>query len=111
MKVFLDEGEIKIDDRCLGVGCFVATRYLKVSLTKNMAKWLEGSFTKICVSVNSEEELLQIYESASEQNIPCALITDNGQTEFDGVPTNTCCAIGPDDSEKIDKITGGLKLL
>lgn len=34
-----------------------------------------------------------------------------GKTEFHGVPTRTCLAIGPDDSEKIDAITGQLQLL
>lgn len=38
------------------------------------------------------------------------LITDSGLTEFGGVPTKTVCAIGPDYDEKIDKITGHLKL-
>lgn len=28
-----------------------------------------------------------------------------------GVPTVTCCAIGPDMAERLDPITGGLKLL
>jgi PTH2 family peptidyl-tRNA hydrolase len=39
------------------------------------------------------------------------LIIDSGKTEFGGVPTKTCLAIGPDYSEKIDKVTGNLKLL
>jgi len=73
--------------------------------------WITGSFTKICVSVDSEDELMSIYNNAKENEILCALITDNGFTEFHGVPTITCCAIGPDESEKIDKITGHLKLL
>jgi len=74
--------------------------------------WLENSFTKICVSVDSEEELLAIYDKCnSEKRVPCSLITDNGTTEFDGVPTITCCAIGPWVSEEIDQYTSGLKLL
>ena len=78
--------------------------------------WLNGKFTKICVSVNSEEELLEIKNKldnfASEGTIiPYALITDAGLTEFHGVPTNTCIGIGPYVSEEIDKITGNLPLL
>ena len=76
-----------------------------------LAKWLDGIFTKICVSVDSEEELLKVYNEAKEKGIICALITDAGATEFNGVPTNTCCAIGPGYSDIIDQITGGLKLL
>lgn len=37
-------------------------------------------------------------------------ITDVGRTEFNGVPTITALAIGPNKSEDIDKITGHLKL-
>jgi len=74
--------------------------------------WLENSFTKICVSVDSEDELLHIYNRCKvDRRIPCALITDNGTTEFDGVPTITCCAIGPWVSEEVDVYTSRLKLL
>lgn len=74
-------------------------------------KWLEGDFTKICVSVDSEEELLQVYQNAQDTGLIVALITDSGLTEFDGVPTNTCIAIGPAWKESLDPITGHLKLL
>ena len=73
--------------------------------------WLEGLFAKICVSVNSETELLDVYEKALNLGIPCSLILDSGLTEFNGVPTLTCCAIGPWWREEIDVITGGLQLL
>jgi len=74
-------------------------------------RWLSGLFTKIVVYVNSEEELLDIYNKTKDQKMLCSLIEDVGNTEFHGVPTKTCCAIGPDESEKIDKITGNLPLL
>ena len=76
-----------------------------------LADWVNGIFTKICVSVDSEEELLQVYNRALEQKIPCALIKDVGLTEFSGVETYTSCAIGPDHAEIVDSITGHLKLL
>ena len=78
---------------------------------KDLYEWLTGLFAKICVSVDSEAELLAIYAQAEEAHLPCALITDAGLTEFHGIPTVTCCAIGPAESEEIDKITGHLKLL
>ena len=82
-----------------------------ITLTDEMNEWLSGSFTKICVSVDSEQELLDVYQKALDAGIVCALITDAGLTEFNGVPTKTVVAIGPDESEKINKITGSLKLL
>jgi len=39
------------------------------------------------------------------------VIVDSGLTEFHGVKTKTCLAIGPNKKEDIDKITGSLKLL
>lgn len=73
--------------------------------------WLNGTFTKIALRVNSEDELLDIYDKARFMKIPCSLITDSGKTEFDGVPTNTAVALGPDVASKIDKLTSHLKLL
>lgn len=72
--------------------------------------WLTGSFTKIVVSVNSIEELLELEAKCKEAELLHALITDNGKTEFK-IPTITCLAVGPDFSERVDKITGGLNLL
>jgi len=74
-------------------------------------KWLNSPFTKIVVSVDSEEELLDIKKKAEDAGILCALVTDAGRTEFHGEATNTVVAVGPEESEKIDKITGHLKLL
>jgi PTH2 family peptidyl-tRNA hydrolase len=73
--------------------------------------WLEGTFTKVCVSVDSEEDLIGKHAAARLLGMPCALITDSGLTEFNGVPTKTCCAIGPWWSDEIDQITSELKLL
>lgn len=73
-------------------------------------KWLNGLFTKICVYVEDEAELLEVYEKAKAAGLPCKLITDAGNTEFHGVPTNTCVGIGPYWSEDIDEITGDLNL-
>lgn len=76
-----------------------------------LLEWLEGSFSKICVYVESEEELESLYQQAKDAGMLCSLIIDNGATEFHGVKTKTVCAIGPDYADKIDKITGHLKLL
>ncbi len=58
------------------------------------SEWLEGPMGKICVRVESEAELLQIIEDAREAGLTVHAVTDSGRTEFGGVPTLTCCAIG-----------------
>jgi len=73
--------------------------------------WLTGAFTKVCVRAESEEELHEIYNKAKEKGLRVHIILDSGRTEFGGVPTYTCLAIGPNYSSKIDEVTGHLKLL
>ena len=73
--------------------------------------WLNGRFAKIVVSVDSEEELFAIHEKAKNAGLVCSLIRDSGFTEFNGVPTYTAVAVGPSLAEKVDEITGQLKLL
>ena len=77
----------------------------------SLKDWINGIFTKVCVSVDSEEELIGIYETAKSMGIPCSMIVDAGLTEFGGVPTKTAVAIGPDWEDKINEVTGHLKLL
>lgn len=74
-------------------------------------EWLTHGMTKICVRVDSEAELLEIAQKARDTGLTVHVITDAGHTEFAGVPTKTCLAIGPDEEEKIDAVTGNLKLL
>lgn len=78
---------------------------------ERIGAWLKGMFTKVCVSVDSEMDLKEIYEQAKEAGLICTIIKDAGLTEFGGVPTYTTVAIGPDLKEKVDAITGKLSLL
>lgn len=89
----------------------VMIRELIIPNNSYLDSWLNGIFTKITVGVNSLEELEKLYSQAQEAGLPCVKITDAGKTEFNGVPTITCIAIGPYWSSEIDKITGELKLL
>jgi PTH2 family peptidyl-tRNA hydrolase len=73
-------------------------------------KWLGGQCAKIVVQVDSLEEMLELHRVAKSKALNAYIITDAGKTEFNGIPTMTCLAIGPDKAEDIDKITGHLKL-
>jgi PTH2 family peptidyl-tRNA hydrolase len=82
-----------------------------IPLDAALAQWLGGRFTKICVSVDSEAALDAVVERARAAGVPCALVVDAGHTEFHGVPTKTCCAVGPAWADAVDAVTGGLPLL
>ena len=90
---------------------FLLRNYVDDSVKKiNLTEWLTNGQTKICLQIHSEEELLLLYKKAIEAGLEANYITDAGRTEFNGVPTKTCLAIGPNKAEEIDKITKHLKL-
>jgi len=111
------KGEKIRTGKLIAQGCHASiafiTNKIRTDIMLNMVEyeWISGIFKKICLCVDSEAELLDIHKKALEAGLTSNLITDSGLTEFNGVPTNTCIAIGPDYSEKIDRITGHLKLL
>jgi peptidyl-tRNA hydrolase, PTH2 family len=101
LKVLLDRG-VASDD--------AAT--FTMTMTPAMESWIvTGRFAKVCVGVQSEAELDAIVERARAAGVPVALIVDSGKTEFHGVPTKTCCAVGPAWADEVDAITGALTLL
>ena len=83
---------------------------LTLEMDERTLPWLTGRFKKICVYVNSEEELLQIYNTAKENGLVSSLIKDAGLTEFNGIATLTAVAVGPDREDRIDAVTKHLPL-
>lgn len=75
-----------------------------------LSEWFDKGVAKICVYVDSEEELLQLHQKAKAAGVISALIQDAGMTEFHGQPTYTCLALEPLAAERADKFTGGLPL-
>ena len=86
----------------------------KKSLNKNnnvVLNWenLSGQ-AKIVLAVDNEKQLFEIKNKADQAGLIACLIHDAGRTQV-APNTATCCAIGPDLVQKIDEITGKLKLL
>lgn len=73
--------------------------------------WLIGSYKKIVVGIGSEQELLDLIDQVKGLGIRAEECIDSGLTEFHGQPTLTCAAFGPDYPDKLDPLTGQLKLL
>jgi PTH2 family peptidyl-tRNA hydrolase len=72
--------------------------------------WLNHSFRKIVCYVDSLEELEAIHKKALDAGLISHMIEDNGVTEFGGVKTKTCIAVGPAWEDKFIGITDHLKL-
>ncbi len=66
---------------------------------------------KICVSVKTEEDLINVFDKAVSACLPATIVQDEGCTEFHGQQTLTAVVIGPAPSNMIDLITGTLQLL
>lgn len=75
-----------------------------------LTDWFRYGMAKICVYVDSEEELLELNRRAGEAGVTTALIRDAGMTEFHGQPTYTALAFEPLAAERADELTGGLPL-
>ena len=80
------------------------------SSDKKISTWRKEGMAKIVLKVKDEKELLTYLQKAKDEGLTTALITDAGRTVV--TPgTKTCGAIGPDEEEKIDTVTGKLPLL
>ena len=80
------------------------------SSKEKVHEWYEQGMKKVTLKVTDLKELQKYQREAQKQGIKTAIITDAGKTFFDK-PTITCVAIGPDREEKIDRVTGHLKIL
>lgn len=107
LKVFLDRSQIQ----AYSVNEVMQYDLVVNNLTEQMVEWIKESFTKIVVGCKTEEDIYRLARKAEELHIPYAVIVDNGFTEFQGNRTTTCIAIGPDNSDKIDLLTGDYSLL
>ncbi len=77
---------------------------------KTVELWRKEGAKKIVLKVENEKELLKYFQIAKDYGLKCSLITDAGKTVI-APGTKTCVGIGPDKEERIDEITGDLKML
>ena len=75
-----------------------------------LTDWFKYGCAKVCVYVDSEEELEDIAKKATERGFIASVITDAGMTEFHGIPTKTCLAFEPLPADIADELTGDLPL-
>jgi len=77
---------------------------------KQVEKWRKAGMKKVILKVKNEKELINYQIEAESMGLTTGLITDAGLTELKP-GTKTCLGIGPEDEEKIDKLTHDLKML
>ena len=102
----LDMGKGKIATQVAhaSIGAFVKSK------GKDKEAWLRDGMKKIVLKVSSEKELASVHRKARSLKLPSDLVSDAGRTQL-APGTKTAVGIGPASEEKIDKITGKMKLL
>ena len=73
-------------------------------------RWRAEGMKKVVLKIADLDELYRYEQQAKDARLTVAVITDAGLTTV-APGTTTCMAIGPDEEEKIDRITGNLKIL
>jgi PTH2 family peptidyl-tRNA hydrolase len=73
-------------------------------------KWELGGMKKIVLKVENLDDIYRFKEEAEDIGLVATLISDAGKTVVEP-GTITCLGIGPDNEEKIDKVTGKLKMV
>ena len=72
--------------------------------------WKKEGGKKIVLKVKDEKELLHYRQIAEDRGLKTALVIDAGHTVVEP-GTKTCVGIGPDLEEKIDSVSGNLKMM
>jgi PTH2 family peptidyl-tRNA hydrolase len=72
--------------------------------------WKNSGQKKVVLRISGMDELLEMLRKLEKDKLPYFVVNDAGLTQL--TPgTTTAVGIGPAPSDKIDKITGDLKLL
>lgn len=83
---------------------------VKVNLSGIEAEWILGSSTRIILGVTSEDAMRKLLLKAELQGVSTYEITGSSSGKSDEGIQLIAAALGPDDSDKLDLITGNLKL-
>jgi peptidyl-tRNA hydrolase, PTH2 family len=104
----LEMGKGKIAAQ-VGHACVLGSENVRKSNPEWFDKWWIGQ-EKIVLKVSGLKELEEIKKHAIDLGLPWSEVTDAGHTQI-APGTTTCISLGPAPEEKINKITGDLKLL
>ncbi len=71
--------------------------------------WRRTGQKKVVLRVDSLEELRGVYRRAVAEGLPASIVVDAGHTQLPP-GTTTAVAVGPAPEDRVDRVTGHLKL-
>ena len=110
-QVILIRQDLKLPKGKMSVqAAHASTEALLRSHKDDISKWHSEGMKKVVLKVKDKNELIKYKNLAEDHGLVTVLITDAGKTVVEP-GTMTCLGIGPDKEEKIDKVTGNLKMV
>ena len=110
-QVILVRQDLKLPKGKLAVQVAHASVEAVLRSKKEIVKeWRKEGMKKVVLKVKDEKELFKYKSMAKENGLVCAVITDAGRTVVEP-GTTTTLAIGPDEEDKVDSVTGKLAML
>ncbi|MBI2653006.1 peptidyl-tRNA hydrolase [Candidatus Woesearchaeota archaeon] len=110
-QVILVREDLKLPKGKLAAQCSHASVDTILKSDKKIVElWKKEGAKKVILKVKDEKELFEYKEMAEDLGLKTALITDAGRTVLEP-GTITCLGIGPDLEDKIDKVSGKLKMM
>ncbi len=109
--VILVRKDIDLSKGKMSVQCSHASVDASLKADKKiLEEWKKQGMKKVVLEVNDESDLLKYKKDAESLKLKTSLIKDAGLTEVEP-GTITCLGIGPNTEEKINKVTGKLKII
>ena len=72
-------------------------------------EWKGSGQKKVVLRAEGERDLFELAEAAKREGIPHAVVRDAGHTQLDP-GTATTLAVGPAADDRVDRVTGDLRL-
>jgi len=110
-QVILVREDLKLPKGKLAAQCSHASVDTILKSDKKIVElWKKEGGKKVILKVKDEKELFHYKQLAEDTGLKTALVTDAGRTVLEP-GTITCLGIGPDLEEKIDKVSGKLRMV
>ena len=110
-QVILVRADLKLPKGKLGAQCAHASVEAVLKSDDGIIRtWQMTGQKKIVLKVDNDKMLIKFFQDAKDLGLKASLITDAGRTCI-APGTKTCVGIGPDEEDKIDQLTGELKMM
>jgi len=103
----MSKGKLAAQASHASVSSFIETENKNPNAARS---WLEGGQKKVVLKVSGENELIEQFRKAKENNLVAIIISDAGRTQIPA-GSKTAVGIGPWNEKELDILFGELKLL